>query len=123
MKQYFTGFFTVLIFSLLLYSCDKDENVTSGGLNVRVINLTENSIAVTIGPSDYGSVIPNDTTDFMPVNVGDNDIYLNTELFLVESFSTSITGDCQQYYTFRFNEGGGYSNNWENELTDWESCM
>jgi|TARA_Y100000588_G_C13889812_1_gene768185 hypothetical protein len=26
MKQYFTGFFTVLIFSLLLFSCDKDEN-------------------------------------------------------------------------------------------------
>ena len=26
MKQYFIGIFTVLIFSLLLFSCDKDEN-------------------------------------------------------------------------------------------------
>ena len=81
------------------------------------------TITVIIGPSDYGSIISNDTTDYMPVNVGDNDIHLNSELFLVESFSTSITGNCQQYYTFRFTDGGGYSMNWESELTDWESCM
>ena len=119
----------LIVTLLFLFVGCEDGKETSGGLyalgglNVRVINLTENSITVIIGPSDYGSIISNDTTDYMPVNVGDNDIHLNSELFLVESFSTSITGNCQQYYTFRFTDGGGYSMNWESELTDWESCM
>ena len=120
--------YLLLTLPLLLWiGCEDKDTINvdpiAGGLKVRVINLTENSITVIIGPSDYGSIISNDTTDYMPVNVGDNNIYLNTELFSVESFSTLITGDCQYYYTYRFNEGGGYSYNWENELTDWESCM
>ncbi len=113
----------IITISIVLFFACEDKKNNSGGLNVRVINLKQNTISVTIGPSDYGSVIPNDTTDYMPVNIGDNEIYLNTELFFVESFSTSITGDCQQYYTYRFTEDGGFSYNWENELTDWEICM
>ena len=124
MKKYLFLIISIVLF----FSCEdkknnSDELNNSGGLNVKVINLTQDAISVAIGPSDYGTIIPNDTTDYMSVNTGDNEIYLNTELFLVESFSTSITGDCQQYYTYRFIEGGGYSYNWENELTDWDTCM
>ena len=63
MKQYFTGFFIVLIFSLLLFSCDKDEDVdyiNCKWLKTRdLINLQFLEIVYCVSNCPSGDVIHN----------------------------------------------------------------
>ncbi len=88
---------------LLISSCnDSDPFGSSSGVYlVRVVNSRTASITVTIGPGNYGTIAPNDTTNYKEVNEGENEIRLNGEIFQGSpaEFGTG-PGTCRWTYEF-----------------------
>ena len=71
----------LLLLVLLVVGCNNPTGIEDTGSNsnfmVRVTNGKQENITVIIGPADFGSISPSDTTDYKTVNVGDNnDVYL-----------------------------------------------
>ena len=87
------------------FSCG-NNGVSNGSGNgsghlVRVVNLRPSPITVTIGPATYEAIAPNDTTAYMEVNEGENEIVLNGEMFegSPAEFGTGL-GSCRWTYEF-----------------------
>ena len=67
---------------LVTLGCGDDPFGNSSGVYlVRVLNSIAEPISVVIGPANYGSILSNDTTEYMRVSEGDNEIRLNGEVF------------------------------------------
>lgn len=88
----------------LISSCSADNPIegSSGVYFVRVVNERPDSIAVIIGPADYGTIAPNDTTVYMKVDDGDNTIWLNGNVFegSPAKFGTGIPNTCRWTFVF-----------------------
>ena len=81
------------------------------GIMVRVINNRSDPTKIIIGSTNYGIIVPRDTSEYTSVELGNNDIYLNDEYFrqfefmINESNPNPITRGIL-YYTFTFRESG-----------------
>jgi hypothetical protein len=89
---------------LLLSSCSDNEPTgnSSGVYLVRVVNSRTDTIAVTIGPADYGTVLPNDTTNYKEVYGGENEVRLNGQVFVGSpvEFGNGLANTCRWTYEF-----------------------
>jgi len=93
---------------LLISSCnDSDPFGSSGVYLVRVVNSLPASITVTIGPANYGTIAPNDTTNYQEVNEGENEVRLNGQVFQGSpaEFGTG-PGTCRWTYEFGVDQFG-----------------
>ena len=100
-----SGVFTVLAVLFLTVACGDSTQFL-----VRVENMRASSITVQIGPADYGSVVPQTTTDYKQVNEGDNIVLVDG----VESpgspasFGEGLTGTHRWTYFF-VEDGEGFA--------------
>jgi hypothetical protein len=69
---------------------------------VRVLNSFPDAITVTIGPANYGSIAPNQTTAYMQVANGDNQVLLNGQVFQASpaEFADGFPGTLRWTYEF-----------------------
>lgn len=92
---------------LLLSSCNDNEPTgnSSGAYLVRVVNSRTDTIAVIIGPADYGTVLPNDTSNYKEVYGGENEIRLNGQIFVGSpvEFGNGLANTCR--WTYKFEPG------------------
>ena len=97
------GFILISLLVMLISSCSNSDpfGSSSGVYLVRVVNSRTVSITVTIGPANYGTIAPNDTTNYQEVNEGENEIRLNGEAFQGSpaEFGTG-PGTCRWTYEF-----------------------
>jgi len=94
----------IISLHLLFISGCKDSDPfgsSSGTYLVRVVNSQAAPIAVIIGPANYGTIAPNDTTAYREVNEGENEIRLNGVIFQGSpaEFGTG-PGTCRWTYEF-----------------------
>ncbi len=69
------SFILISLLVMLVSSCSNSDpfGSSSGVYLVRVVNSLPASITVTIGPANYGTIAPNDTTNYQEVNGGENE--------------------------------------------------
>jgi hypothetical protein len=105
---------TACLAFLLLAGCNGSSPTESASDNyrVRVINERADTIAVIIGPADYGTIAPGDTTMYMKVHEGDNVVLLNGEVAAGSPahFGTGSSIACRWTYEF---EEFGYGFGWD----------
>ena len=77
---------------------------SSGVYLVRVLNSIPEPISVVIGPANYGSILSDDTTEYMRVNEGDNEIRLNGEVFQGSPVEFAVDLPGTHHWTYEFGE-------------------
>ncbi len=103
------GFFLISLLVMLISSCSNNDpfGSSSGVYLVRVVNSRTASITVTIGPANYGTIAPNDTTAYKEVNEGENEIRLNGEIFQGSPAEVGTgPGNCRWTYEFGTDQFG-----------------
>ena len=93
--------------------------------NVRVINETSDTIKVTIGPKDFGFIAPVDTTEYFPVYMGDNEVFVGDtviDTMLTGSSDPPPPAQCEMYWTYTFHSSGGYGSYMDQSLTNLDNC-
>ncbi len=97
------GFILISLLVMPISSCSNSDPFGSspGVYLVRVVNSRTTSITVTIGPASYGTIAPNDTTNYKEVNDGENEGRLNGQVFQGSpaKFGTG-PGACRWTYEF-----------------------
>ena len=115
-------FIPILIFQI---GCeDKDDSLStnpsdeSTGFNASVKNSTSNQINVNIGNVEFGDISPGQTSEYLMINGGQNNIYVNSQVYMEFDFETLQLGGCEEYWDVRIDDGGGYSISYSFDLLD-----
>jgi len=117
----------MLLIPMLIFQIgceDKDDSLStnpsseSTGFNANVKNSTSNQINVKIGNVEFGDISSGQTTEYLMINGGQNNIYVNSQIYMEYDFETLQLGGCEEYWDVRIDEGGGYSISYSFDLLD-----
>jgi len=103
---------------------DKDDSLStnpsdeSTGFNASVKNSTSNQINVKIGNVEFGDISSGQTSEYLMINGGQNNIYVNSQVYMEFDFETLQLGGCEEYWDVRIDDGGGYSISYSFDLLD-----
>ena len=103
---------------------DKDDSVStnpsdeSTGFNASVKNSTSDQINVKIGNVEFGDISSGQTSEYLMINGGQNNIYVNSQVYMEYDFGTLQLGGCEEYWDVRIDDGGGYSISYSFDLLD-----
>ena len=118
---------TILFISFLLFQigCEDEEDssptnptVESTGFNASIKNNTSDQINARVGGTEFGDISPGETSEYLMINSGQNNIYVNSQIYFTYNFSTSQLGGCEEYWSVRIDDGGGYSVSYKWDLTE-----
>ena len=117
----------MLLIPMLIFQVgceDKDDSVStnpsdeSTGFNASIKNSTSNQINVKIGNVEFGDISSGQTSEYLMINGGQNNIYVNSQIYFTYNFSTSQLGGCEEYWSVRIDDGGAYSVSYKWDLTE-----
>ena len=117
----------MLLIPMLIFQIgceDKDDSSStnpsdeSTGFNASVKNSTSNQINVKIGNVEFGDISPGQISEYLMINGGQNNIYVNSQVYMEYDFGTLQLGGCEEYWSVWINTGGGYSVSYLFDLTD-----
>ena len=117
----------MLLISMFIFQIgceDKDDSLStnpideSTGFNASVKNSTSNQINVKIGNVEFGDISSGQTSEYLMINGGQNNIYVNSQIYMEYDFETLQLGGCEEYWDIRIDEGGGYSISYSFDLLD-----
>ena len=117
----------MLLIPMLIFQIgceDKDDSSStnpsdeSTGFNASVKNSTSNQINVNIGNVEFGDISPGQTSEYLMINGGQNNIYVNSQVYMEYDFGTLQLGGCEEYWSVRIDAGGGYAVSYLFDLTD-----
>tara|TARA_B100001250_G_C19150003_1_gene507609 strand:- start:54 stop:431 length:378 start_codon:yes stop_codon:yes gene_type:complete len=117
----------MLLIPMLIFQIgceDKDDSSStnpsdeSTGFNASVKNNTSNQINVKIGNVEFGDISPGQISEYLMINGGQNNIYVNSQVYMEYDFGTLQLGGCEEYWSVWINTGGGYSVSYLHDLTD-----
>jgi len=118
---------TMLLIPMLIFQIgceDKDDSLStnlsdeSTGFNASVKNSTSNQINVKIGNIEFGDINSGQTSEYLMINGGQNNIYVNSQVYMEYDFETLQLGGCEEYWDVRIDDGGGYSISYSFDLLD-----
>ena len=118
---------TMLLIPMLIFQIgceDKDDSLStnlsdeSTGFNASVKNSTSNQINVKIGNIEFGDINSGQTSEYLMINGGQNNIYVNSQVYMEYNFETLQLGGCEEYWDVRIDDGGGYSISYSFDLLD-----
>ena len=118
---------TMLLIPMLIFQIgceDKDNSLPTNlsdentGFNASVKNSTSNQINVKIGNVEFGDISSGQTSEYLMINGGQNNIYVNSQVYLEYDFETLQLGGCEEYWDVRIDDGGGYSISYSFDLLD-----
>ena len=120
------NYLKILLFGLLIFVGCEDKNDSSStnpsdestGFNASVKNNTSNQINVKIGNVEFGDISPGQISEYLMINGGQNNIYVNSQVYMEYDFGTLQLGGCEEYWSVWINTGGGYSVSYLFDLTD-----
>ncbi len=116
-----------LLISMFIFQIgceDKDDSLStnpideSTGFNASVKNSTSNQINVKIGNVEFGDISSGQTSEYLMINGGQNNIYVNSQVYMEFDFETLQLGGCEEYWDVRIDDGGGYSISYSFDLLD-----
>ena len=120
MKKYL--FIVLFVF---FWSCEEEDDSSSAnpraestGFNANVKNNTSNQINVKIGNVEYGDINPGQTSEYLIIDGGQNNIYVNSQIYRTYDFETFQLGSCEEYWSVRIDDGGGFSVSYKWDLTE-----
>ena len=117
----------ILLIPMLIFQIgceDKDDSSStnpsdeSTGFNASVKNNTSNQINVKIGNVEFGDISPGQISEYLMINGGQNNIYVNSQVYMEYDFGTLQLGGCEEYWSVWIDTGGGYSVSYLHDLTD-----
>lgn len=117
----------MLLIPMLVYQigCEDKDNSSSTnpsnestGFNASVKNSTSSQINVKIGNVEFGDISPGQTSEYLMINAGQNNIYVNSQVYMTYDFETFQLGGCEEYWSVRIDDGGGYSVSYKYDLTE-----
>ena len=117
----------MLLIPMLIFQVgceDKDDSVStnpsdeSTGFNASIKNSTSNQINVKIGNVEFGDISSGQTSEYLMINGGQNNIYVNSQIYMEYDFGTLQLGGCEEYWDVRIDDGGGYSISYSFDLLD-----
>tara|TARA_B100001113_G_scaffold142340_1_gene116498 strand:- start:274 stop:654 length:381 start_codon:yes stop_codon:yes gene_type:complete len=117
----------MLLIPMLIFQVgceDKDDSVStnpsdeSTGFNASVKNSTSDQINVKIGNVEFGDISSGQTSEYLMINGGQNNIYVNSQVYMEYDFGTLQLGGCEEYWDVRIDDGGGYSISYSFDLLD-----
>ncbi|MDP7608812.1 MAG: hypothetical protein QF814_03715 [Candidatus Marinimicrobia bacterium] len=117
----------MLLISMFIFQIgceDKDDSLStnpideSTGFNASVKNSTSNQINVKIGNVEFGDISTGQTSEYLMINGGQNNIYVNSQVYMEFDFETLQLGGCEEYWDVRIDDGGGYSISYSFDLLD-----
>ena len=117
----------MLLISMFIFQIgceDKDDSLStnpideSTGFNASVKNSTSNQINVKIGNVEFGDISSGQTSEYLMINGGQNNIYVNSQVYMEFDFETLQLGGCEEYWDVRIDDGGGYSISYSFDLLD-----
>ena len=117
----------MLLIPVLVYQigCEDKDNSSSTnpsnestGFNDSVKNNTSSQINVKIGNVEFGDISPGQTSEYLMINAGQNNIYVNSQVYMTYDFETFQLGGCEEYWSVRIDDGGGYSVSYKYDLTE-----
>tara|TARA_B100001105_G_scaffold186167_1_gene150801 strand:+ start:229 stop:606 length:378 start_codon:yes stop_codon:yes gene_type:complete len=117
----------MLLIPMLIFQIgceDKDDSSStnpsdeSTGFNASVKNNTSNQINVKIGNVEFGDISPGQTSEYLMINGGQKNIYVNSQVYMEYDFGTLQLGGCEEYWSVRIDSGGGYAVSYLFDLTD-----
>ena len=123
MKKYLI----ILLLPLLVFTigCEDEDGSSptntipdSTGFNASVKNNTSNQINVKIGNVEFGDISSGQTSEYLMINGGQNNIYVNSQIYMEYDFGTLQLGGCEEYWDVRIDDGGGYSISYSFDLLD-----
>ena len=120
------NYLKILLFGLLIFVGCEDKNDSSStnpsdestGFNASVKNNTSNQINVKIGNVEFGDISPGQISEYLMINGGQNNIYVNSQVYMEYDFGTLQLGGCEEYWSVRIDAGGGYAVSYLFDLTD-----
>ena len=116
----------MLLISMLVFQIgceDKDDSSStnpsdeSTGFNASVKNNTSNQINVKIGNVEFGDISPGQTSEYLMIDGGQNNIYVNSQVYMTYDFETFQLGGCEEYWSVRIDDGG-HSVSYKWDLTE-----
>ena len=117
----------MLLISMFIFQIgceDKDDSLStnpideSTGFNASVKNSTSIQINVKIGNVEFGDISSGQTSEYLMINGGQNNIYVNSQVYMEFDFETLQLGGCEEYWDVRIDDGGGYSISYSFDLLD-----